>query len=71
MEILADYQTDAAYQEKAKQLHNEWEAEVDRIYAIRNTPLTSQGELVGAVNELGKTGKHYGVRFGFSSRRPA
>ena len=27
---------------------------MDRIYAIRNTPLTSQGELVGAVNELSK-----------------
>ena len=34
-------------------LHDEWEAEVDRIYAIRNEPLPSQGELIGAVNELG------------------
>ena len=33
-EILAGYKTDAAYQEKAKKLHDEWEAEVDRIYAI-------------------------------------
>ena len=53
-EILTGHQTDAAYQEKAKQLHDEWESEVDRIYAIRNTPLTSQGELVGVVNELSK-----------------
>ena len=53
-EALSGYQADAAYQEQARRLHDEWEAEVDRIYAIRNTPLTSQGELVGAVNELSK-----------------
>lgn len=40
------------YRKRAMQLHDEWEKEVDRIYAIRNTPLTSQGEIVGAVNEL-------------------
>lgn len=50
---LAGYSTDAAYEERAKQLHDAWEAEVDRIYAIRNTPLPSQGELIGAVNEAG------------------
>ena len=53
-EALAGFQTDAAYQANARALHDAWEAEVDRIYAIRNTPLTSQGELVGAVNEIGK-----------------
>ena len=42
-----------AHQAEAKALHAQWEAEVDRIYAIRNTPLPSQGELVGAINELG------------------
>ncbi len=51
---LAGCQTDAAYQANARALHDAWESEVDRIYAIRNTPLTSQGELVGAVNEIGK-----------------
>jgi 3D-(3,5/4)-trihydroxycyclohexane-1,2-dione acylhydrolase (decyclizing) len=51
---LAGCQTDTAYQANARALHDAWEAEVDRIYAIRNTPLTSQGELVGAVNEIGK-----------------
>jgi 3D-(3,5/4)-trihydroxycyclohexane-1,2-dione acylhydrolase (decyclizing) len=50
---LSDYATDTAYRTEAEGLHNEWEAEVDRIYAIRNTPLPSQGELIGAVNELG------------------
>lgn len=51
---LEGYQADAAYQARARELHDAWEAEVDRIYAIRNKPLTSQGELVGAVNELSK-----------------
>ncbi len=41
------------YRAAAERLHDEWEAEVDRIYAIRHEPLTSQGELIGAVNELG------------------
>ena len=53
-EVLQGYQADAAHQTRARELHNAWEAEVDRIYAIRNTPLTSQGELIGAVNELSK-----------------
>ena len=49
---LEGYAVDAAYQERAVQLHEAWESEVERIYAIRNQPLTSQGELIGAVNEL-------------------
>ncbi len=54
MEMLQGYAADSSYQAGARELHDAWEAEVDRIYAIRNTPLTSQGELVGAVNELSK-----------------
>ncbi len=50
---LGDYRTGSDYREEAQRLHDEWEAEVDRIYAIRNTPLPSQGELIGAVNQLG------------------
>ncbi len=49
--LLKGYRVDAAYEAKAKSLHEAWEKEVDRIYAIRHTPLPSQGELVGAVNE--------------------
>ncbi len=52
-EGLGDYKTNIAYQAEAKSLHDQWEAEVDRIYGIRNKPLTSQGEILGAVNELG------------------
>jgi 3D-(3,5/4)-trihydroxycyclohexane-1,2-dione acylhydrolase (decyclizing) len=51
--MLEGHQTNADYQSEARKLHGEWENEVDRIYAIRNQPLPSQGELIGAVNEIG------------------
>jgi 3D-(3,5/4)-trihydroxycyclohexane-1,2-dione acylhydrolase (decyclizing) len=51
--MLAGYQVEAGYRSQAETLHDEWEAEVDRIYGIRNQPLVSQGELIGAVNDLG------------------
>ncbi|MGI9456960.1 MAG: 3D-(3,5/4)-trihydroxycyclohexane-1,2-dione acylhydrolase (decyclizing), partial [Aeoliella sp.] len=50
--LLEGHTVAADYREQAEQLHAEWEAEVDRIYAIRHQPLVSQGELIGAVNEL-------------------
>ncbi|GAC1429163.1 MAG: 3D-(3,5/4)-trihydroxycyclohexane-1,2-dione acylhydrolase (decyclizing) [Ktedonobacteraceae bacterium] len=50
--LLNDYAVDESYCSQAKQLHTEWDAEVERIYAIRHEPLPSQGELIGAVNEL-------------------
>ena len=52
LELLHGYSTEESYREQARLLHTEWDAEVERIYAIRNTPLPSQGELIGAVNEL-------------------
>src|SRR6266545_1513 len=51
--LLAGYQIASEYRAAAERLHAEWDAEVERLYAIRNTPLPSQGELIGAVNELG------------------
>jgi 3D-(3,5/4)-trihydroxycyclohexane-1,2-dione acylhydrolase (decyclizing) len=51
--LLAGHRVPAAYEAEARRLHDEWEAEVARIYAVRNEPLPSQGELIGAVNELG------------------
>ncbi len=50
--VLQGYHVDDAYCQKAMRLHNEWEAEVERIYSLRNTPLPSQGELIGLLNEL-------------------
>jgi 3D-(3,5/4)-trihydroxycyclohexane-1,2-dione acylhydrolase (decyclizing) len=52
MELLQDYHVESGHEQKARQLHDEWQEEVDRIYAIRNKPLPSQGELIGAVNEF-------------------
>ena len=48
---LAEYRADEQHTDRARRLHGEWEEEVDRIYGIRHKPLTSQGELIGVVNE--------------------
>ena len=50
--LLEGYRVKRAYQQEAQKLHKQWQEEVDRIYAIRNEPLPSQGELIGVVNEL-------------------
>ena len=55
-ELLAGYQAPAEYCALARRLHDEWDAEVERIYGLRLTPLPSQGELIGAVNELSDPG---------------
>ena len=52
-QALGDYHVDGDYEATANALHDEWEAEVQRIYDIRHEPLVSQGELIGAVNDLG------------------
>lgn len=52
-ERLAGHTVDAEYRAACHRLHDAWEAEVDRIYAIRHQPRPSQGELIGAVNERG------------------
>lgn len=45
-------QVDPAYRAEAQRLHDEWDREVQRIYDIRLSPLPSQGELIGVINEL-------------------
>jgi 3D-(3,5/4)-trihydroxycyclohexane-1,2-dione acylhydrolase (decyclizing) len=50
--LLDGYSVEENYRAHSEQLHSAWDAEVERIYAIRNEPLPSQGELIGAVNEL-------------------
>jgi len=52
--LLDGWQVDSEYRLASCRLHEEWEAEVDRIYAIRNQPLPSQGEILGAVNEMSR-----------------
>ena len=53
MAILGDFHVDLDYQSSAMDLHVGWEAEVQRIYDIRNQPVVSQGELIGAINDKG------------------
>ena len=50
---LQGWRVDDAHRARAAQLHDEWERQVDGFYAIRNAPLPSQSELIGAINELG------------------
>ncbi len=50
--LLNGYTVNEKYRFQAQQLHHAWDAEVERLYAIRHEPLPSQGELIGAVNEL-------------------
>ncbi len=54
--LLEGHAVAADYRQHAERLHAQWEAEVDRIYAVCNKPLVSQGELIGAVNELSDPG---------------
>ncbi|MFO7170808.1 MAG: 3D-(3,5/4)-trihydroxycyclohexane-1,2-dione acylhydrolase (decyclizing) [Chloroflexota bacterium] len=52
--LLAGHTVDDAYRAECQRLHDEWDAEVERIYSLRNEPLPSQGEIIGVVNERGK-----------------
>jgi 3D-(3,5/4)-trihydroxycyclohexane-1,2-dione acylhydrolase (decyclizing) len=52
LDLLDSYAVEVNYRAQAEQLHDEWDNEVERIYTIHHTPLPSQGELIGAVNEL-------------------
>ncbi len=51
LSLLAGYSVEPDYRSTSEQLHKAWDEEVERIYSVRNTPLPSQGELIGAVNE--------------------
>ena len=51
LDLLDGYSVEASYRAQAERLHAEWDSEVERIYNVRHTPLPSQGELIGAVNE--------------------
>ena len=49
---LEGFSVEDSYRQHTSQLHRDWDTEVTRIYDVRNTPLPSQGELIGVVNEL-------------------
>jgi len=39
---LKGFQTSTTYRRESERLHREWEAEVDRLYAIRHQPLPAR-----------------------------
>jgi 3D-(3,5/4)-trihydroxycyclohexane-1,2-dione acylhydrolase (decyclizing) len=55
---LAGFRVAGDYEKQARRLHDEWDAEVQRIYDIRlqdeGHEHVSQGELIGAVNDGGR-----------------
>jgi 3D-(3,5/4)-trihydroxycyclohexane-1,2-dione acylhydrolase (decyclizing) len=46
--LLEGFDTGAAYREEVRRLNGEWDAEVERLYALDRTPI-SQGEIIGLV----------------------
>src|SRR5207244_10743913 len=42
LDLLDGYAVDESYRRQSEQLHREWDAEVESIYTIRNSPLPSQ-----------------------------
>ncbi len=53
LETLGDYTNTQENRDEAQRLHDAWEAEVDRLYAIEvaESGLPYQGALIGAVND--------------------
>ena len=51
-DTLAGYRIDADYAARVDRFRAEWENEVDRIYDARHGPPLSQGEVIGAVNQV-------------------
>src|SRR5688572_14236288 len=54
IEAARGHATSSEYRNRVAVLRNEWNAEVDRIYAQRTGPHFAQGELIGAVNAFAR-----------------
>jgi 3D-(3,5/4)-trihydroxycyclohexane-1,2-dione acylhydrolase (decyclizing) len=52
MDGLEGFQTDQQYQDKARKFNQEWDQEVNRIFHRGHSPKTSQGEVIGVLNEF-------------------
>lgn len=50
-EVLSGFSVDAHYKAEVETRVREWDAEVERIYHLDHSPLPSQGEIIGAVND--------------------
>ncbi|MBN8639443.1 MAG: 3D-(3,5/4)-trihydroxycyclohexane-1,2-dione acylhydrolase (decyclizing) [Anaerolineae bacterium] len=52
--LVQDFQTDAEYQTRCRQLNAAWDMEVARIYNLEHEPMLSQGEVVGMINTFSR-----------------
>jgi 3D-(3,5/4)-trihydroxycyclohexane-1,2-dione acylhydrolase (decyclizing) len=52
LSLMQGWQTPAAYRERVSREREEWQREVDRVYAGTGTPIVSQGEVIGILNEF-------------------
>jgi 3D-(3,5/4)-trihydroxycyclohexane-1,2-dione acylhydrolase (decyclizing) len=50
MKALPSWTVDNDYRSEAERLNREWDAEVERLYALGHEPLPAQSEVLGAVN---------------------
>lgn len=51
---LEGYRVDGEYTARLATLKKDWEAETDRVFALRHGPPISQGEIIGAVNKFSR-----------------
>jgi 3D-(3,5/4)-trihydroxycyclohexane-1,2-dione acylhydrolase (decyclizing) len=53
-DALQGYDTGEAYRARARRYNEAWDAEVERLYHLEHEPRPSQGEVIGAVNEVAR-----------------
>ncbi len=51
---VGNYHVGTAYATQIRNYRDEWEEEVDRLYHLGHTPLPSQSEVIGVVNEFSR-----------------
>ncbi len=51
---LSGWQVRASHRRRGEKFNRDWDAEVSRIYGIKDTPPVSQGAVIGAVNEFSR-----------------
>jgi 3D-(3,5/4)-trihydroxycyclohexane-1,2-dione acylhydrolase (decyclizing) len=49
---VAGFEVAVSYRARIATLRGEWEKEVERLYGVRKEPPITQGEVIGAVNEI-------------------
>jgi 3D-(3,5/4)-trihydroxycyclohexane-1,2-dione acylhydrolase (decyclizing) len=51
---VGDYRTSPGYRARTAELNKAWDEEVSRIYNLEHGPPISQGEMIGALNEIAR-----------------